>query len=479
MKEKNNMSVEKIKQSVPLRRLLIGIAFALIVLILAGITFSFVSKFVSGWEMTSLPGLAVNKNPTQISETSSMPGDLTPTQMPAKAVLPTPQPWDGATRVTILVMGLDYRDWAAGEGPSRTDTMILLTIDPLTKTGGLLTIPRDLWVSIPGYGYGKINTAYQIGEGARLPGGGPALAIKTVEGLLGVPITYYAQIDFSAFERFIDEIGGVKLDIPKKIKIDLIGDEKGKVLLKAGVQTLPGNYALAYSRARNTEGGDFDRAKRQQQVILAVRDRVLSFNLIPVLLQKALPLYNELSGGINTNLSMDEAFRLAWLAQQIPEENIKHGIIGPEQVAFGKSPDGLDILKPLPDKIRILRDEIFTTSGPLSPLAKDDKAPEDLMVSEGAKISVLNGTVTPGIAGRTSEYFKGLGADVVYVADAENKPYPYTAIYDYTGNPYTVQYFVDLMNISRYRVFQRFAPESEIDVAIILGNDWVGNNPMP
>jgi len=312
-----------------------------------------------------------------------------------------------------------------------------------------------------------------------LPGGGATLTIKIIEGLLGVAIKYYAQIDFSAFERLIDEIGGVKLDIPKKIKIDIIGDEKGKVLLKAGVQTLPGNYALAYARARNTEGGDFDRAQRQQQVILAVRNRVLSFNLIPILLQKALPLYDELSSGINTNMSMDEAFRLAWLAQQIPDENIKHGIIGAEHVAFGKSPDGLDILKPLPDKIRVLRDEIFTTSGPLSPFAKNDKTPEDLMISEGAKISVLNGTITPGIAGRTSEYFKGLGANIAYVADAESKPYPYTALYDYTGNPYTVQYFVDLMNISRYRVFQQFAPESEIDVAIILGNDWVAKNPMP
>jgi len=154
MEEQNNTNIEEIKQSSPLRRLLLVVAFTLITLVLAGVTYSFVSKFVSGWEMTSLPGLAVNKNPTQISETSLTPGALMPTQIPAKAALPTPQPWDGATRITVLVMGLDYRDWAAGEGPPRTDTMILLTIDPLTKKGGMLTIPRDLWVSIPGYGYG-------------------------------------------------------------------------------------------------------------------------------------------------------------------------------------------------------------------------------------------------------------------------------------------------------------------------------------
>jgi len=479
MEEKNNTVSENQVKVVSTRKIVFGVVYLVVALTLAGLTFSLVRKFVSTWEMTSLPGVAVGKESTPSPQASAVPGEPTQTSEPVQALLPTPQPWDGATRVNVLVMGLDYRDWAAGEGPPRTDTMILLTIDPLTKTGGMLSIPRDLWVSIPGYGYGKINTAYQIGEAARLPGGGPALAIKTVEGLLGVPIQYYAQIDFSAFERFIDEIGGVKLEIPKKIKIDLIGDEKGKVLLKPGVQTLPGNYALAYARARNTEGGDFDRAQRQQQVILAIRDRILSFNLIPVLLQKAPSLYDELSSGINTNMALDEAFRLAWLAQQIPEENIKHGIIGAEQVAFGKSPDGLDILKPLPDKIRVLRDEIFTTSGPLSPLGKDNKDPQTLMQEENAKISVLNGTFTPGVAGRTGDYFKGLGANVVYVADAESKPYPYSAIYDYTGNPYTVQYFVELMGISRYRIFQRYAPESEIDVSIVIGNDWVGNNPMP
>ena len=95
-----------------------------------------------------------------------------------------------------------------------------------------------------------------------MPGGGPGMAIKTVEGLLGVEINYYAQVDFSAFTRFIDELGGVKIDVPKKIKIDpIVGDP---VKLKAELQVLNGELALAYARARNTKGGDLDRALRQQ-----------------------------------------------------------------------------------------------------------------------------------------------------------------------------------------------------------------------
>jgi LCP family protein required for cell wall assembly len=344
----------------------------------------------------------------------------------------------------------------------------------------MLSIPRDLWVSIPGYGYYKINQAYQVGEVNKLPGGGPELAMKTVEHLLGVPIQYYAQIDFEAFVDFIDEIGGVKIDIPKKIKIDLMDDEKGEFKLEKGVQTLPGEYALAYARSRHTEGGDFDRAQRQQQVILGIRDRILQFDLLPTLITKAPVLYEELSSGINSNLTFDEAIQLTWLATQIPVEEIRKGIIGTEQVNFGKSPDGLDVLKPLPDQIRLLRDDLFgITAESASPLITSGTEIVQLMAEEGAKLSILNGTLTPGLAGRTEEYLKSLGANVYLIGDAENKPQVYTSIYDYTGNPYTVKYFVELMNISEYRIFFKYNPESDVDVAIILGDDWIGNNPMP
>ncbi|MBN1667117.1 MAG: LCP family protein, partial [Anaerolineales bacterium] len=333
---------------------------------------------------------------------------------------------------------------------------------------------------VPGFDYYKINQAYQLGEAERLPGGGPELARKTVEYFLGVPVQYYAQIDFTAFVRFIDEIDGVKLDIPEEIFIDIYGDDRGRIRLSPGVQTLPGDYALAYARARNTEGGDFDRAQRQQQVILGILNRLIQFDMIPTLVTRAPNLYSELSSGVRTNLTLEQAIQLAWfVVQEVPRENIKQGIIGTEQVAFGKSPDGLDVLKPLPDQIRILRDQVFSEAGSTSPVLAQGLQPIELAQAEEPRLSILNGTFTSGMAGLTSEYFQGLGFNVATVGDAEDKPFIYTAIYDYTGNPYTVQYFVDLMNISEYRVFYRYAPESEVDVTIILGDDWVANNPMP
>jgi LCP family protein required for cell wall assembly len=225
-----------------------------------------------------------------------------------------------ANRVSLLVMGLDYRDWQEGEGPPRTDTMILFTVDPIHRTAGILSIPRDLWVNVPGFEYGRINTAYQLGEAYQIPGGGPALAAQTVEELLGVPVDYYAQVDFGTFVRFIDEIGGIKVEFTETTKLDPLGDGNTK-RFKPGVYNLPGDLALAYARLRKTEGGDFDRSQRQQQVIMGAQ-QILDYELLPSLMSKAPVLYNELSSGIRTNLAWMKLF--GWLlASQIPEEDIR------------------------------------------------------------------------------------------------------------------------------------------------------------
>ena len=206
-------------------------------------------------------------------------------------------------------MGLDQRDWEGG-GPSRSDTMILLTVDPLSRTGGIMSVPRDLWAVIPGFSPGKINTAYYFGELYKVPGGGPALAMQTVEQTIGVPIDYYAVIDFGAFERFIDLMGGVKITVAEPIKVDPIGDRIPRTL-KTGTQTMPGWLALAYARTRSAPGGDFTRAERQQQVVLAIRDRIVDFNMLPTFIANADEIYGELASGVNTNLSLEDANRLS------------------------------------------------------------------------------------------------------------------------------------------------------------------------
>ncbi len=429
--------------------------------------------FFLAFNVAQIPGISIQADPTVNPVNEGTPASTPlPTQSSDTAV----EPWDGASRVTLLVMGLDYRDWEAGDGPPRTDTMILLTIDPLTKTAGMLNVPRDLWVSIPGFEYGRINTAYPLGIAYEVPGGGPGLAMRTVESLLGVPIDYYAIIDFSAFEQFIDELGGINMTVTTEISIDPIG-QANTVDLKPGNYLFSGPNALAYARARHTDGGDFDRAARQQQVILAIRDRIVELG--PAQIATRVPaIYNELSAGIHTNLSLDNALRLGWLALDINMENVQRGAIAPPNaVSFAKSPDGTqDILVPVPDQIRLIRDQVFASSSMASPGLTTGDARAN-MQSEGATIVVANGTYVEGLANQTQSYLQSQGANVV---STENSDYTtFTKIYDYTGKPYTDRYLVNLMNITPYSIFLQYDPNSQVDVLVILGDDWAGNNPMP
>lgn len=454
--------------------------FGLAALIVGYITFVTVRDFVARWQLTNLPGITV-LDATSTPDPSGqalLPG-MEPQNPAAPVGGPTPQPWDGANRVTMLIMGLDYRDWSAGEGPPRSDTMILFTVDPINRTAGILSIPRDLWVSIPGSGYGRINTAYQLGEAFQLPGGGPALAAETVEGVLGVPIDYYAQIDFGAFVQFIDEIGGVEVEFTEALKLDPLGDGNTKKF-KPGKYNLPGDLALAFARLRKTEGGDgdFGRAQRQQQVIMGIRNQIKNHKMLPTLISRAPVLYEELSAGIHTNLSLDEAIRLAWLASQIPEEKIKRGAIGTEHITFAKSPDGTqDVLKPRTEQIRALRDEVFSEANPAAPLGVALEVTEQL-TQENARVRVLNGSSVPGLAARTEEYLRSQGVNIVETGNAE----AYTAassITFYTGKPYTLKFLVDLFKINPFRIRHIADPSNGADVALTIGDDWAQSNPMP
>jgi LCP family protein required for cell wall assembly len=481
--------IKKIKRPTKAQFILWGVGLTVAIAL-----FLFVRNLTACWRLTSLPGVPPQNcalgdgsiNPQTNPSGTNEPGvgigtnsvGITPTV--SAPLVELPPAWDGATRVTVLIMGLDYRDWEAGTGAPRSDTMMLLTIDPLTKTAGMLSIPRDMWVNIPDFGYNRINTAYSLGESWKLPGGGPGLAVKTVEEFLGVPIQYYAQVDFLTFERVIDEIGGVRVTPIQTVTIDALGDGDIPVTLEAGVTyALPGNLALAYARARHTKDGDVDRAKRQQDVIFGIRERVL--NYWPKLVPKIYPLYQELSSGINMNMTLEDALRLALLAREISMADIKKGIIDYSMAVpiTLTLPDGggpADVLKPIPDQIRLLRDQIFTSGGALSPMASGD--PTQLMLAEGSRVAILNGTYTEGVAGRTADYFKSQGMNVTLTDNSGDKV-AVTVLVDHSGKPYLLKYLMAVMNIGPSQVRTRFDPNSTTDVDIIIGEDWAYNNPMP
>jgi LCP family protein required for cell wall assembly len=467
---------EKKFLTLPRLRLALWIAFGVAALLTAVLTFLVVRGMVTSWAATSgLPGINI-QDATPTPGPDVQPG--TNPEVPLDPVTgPQPIPWDGANRVSLLIMGLDYRDWLAGDGPPRTDTMILFTVDPVNQTAGMISIPRDLWVNIPGFDYGRINTAYMLGEGNKLPGGGPQLAADTVEALLGVPVDYYAQIDFSAFIRFIDEIGGIKVQVTERVKVDPLGDDNTKYV-SPGLKKMDGALALAYARARKTEGGDFDRALRQQAVVMGIRNRLLQVDNLPRLITKAPVLYQELSSGVRTNLTLDQVIRLAWLASQIPEDKITKVAIGPEQVSFAQSPDGSqEVLKPITEKIRALRDEVFSDTGPASPLAADLGAAE-LVKLENARVAVLNGSSISGLGARTADYLKSQGINVTQTGNAEQSTV-YSEINFYTGKPYTVKFLVDMLQISNLRIRYFFDLTKPVDIELIVGDDWAQKIPSP
>ena len=212
---------------------------------------------------------------------------------------------------------------------------------------------------------------------------------------------------------------------------------------------------------------------------MAVRDRILDFNMAPYQIANAPTIYKDLSTGIHTNLTLQQAIELALLALKVPKENIRQGIIAPPDMVSPCDPPvcSTSLLKPIMDKIRILRDQIFTTGGPLSPAAVTGGDPVALMKSEAANISVRNGTTTPGLASRTSDYFKSLGINVV--EEISTDPAASSMLIDYTGKPYTLAYLAKMMNIPTSQIYNRYDPNSKIDVAVVLGDDWSNKNPMP
>jgi len=452
---------------------------ALIVFLVLGLVggyflFRFTSNFIATATMFNPGGAPLLSEATADPNSTIEPGSTPTLTAPPLDTFTMPEAWDGKTRVNLLVMGIDARSPDAAN--PLTDTMILFTLDPVNNTAGMLSIPRDLWVKIPGSDYGKINTAYSIGESFQLPGGGPALAAKTVENLLGVPIHYYAQIDFDAFVSFIDQIDGVKITSTERVQLNIV-DTKFSQWLEPGTYVLPGDLALAYVRYREPTGGDISRSQRQQQVIMAIRDRILDFNMLPKLIQRAPELYASLSRGIHTNLTLDQIIQLGIkVLNDIPRDQIAHTAIGWQDVTTGTSPDGLSILRPIPDKIRELRDSVFGGGGAID--VQDPATLLNVLEEEGAAVSIMNGSSTQGLAERTAEYLKAQGINVVEQGNAAYTTY--TTVTFYGAKPYTLHYLVDFLAVTEpYRITYAYDPNATTHIVVVLGDDFAANNSLP
>jgi len=255
-------------------------------------------------------------------------------------------------------------------------------------------------------------------------------------------------------------------------------DRRGKwntVTLEPGTYALDGEYVLAYARDRKSGGDDFDRSGRQMEVILLIRERILEFDMLPTLVLNAPAIYEDLSTGIRTNINLNQLIQLAWKAKEIPLDNIEMVVIGPEHIAFGKSPDGLDILRPKPDQIRLLRDEVFESGGTLAPIAEGDLL--DLIAEEKARVMLFNASYQPDLGDRTATWLRDLGLEVVGVGNASETSVSTVVLHGTT--PYALRWLMETFEMTPGHLDHDFMPDTEADIVLTLGDDWAWNNPIP
>jgi len=455
----------------------LGAFFVIAVLFAAYLVFATTRDFIAGQGNGPIIKNQADPQGTVILNTPA-PGE-TAVGTPATA-MPSikADTWNGSDRVTILLMGIDQRE---GETDTayRTDSMMLVTVDPVGRTAGMLSIPRDLYVEIPGFpGRDKITTANFKGDAYHLPGGGPQLAVDTVEQNLGIRVDYYIRINFTAFETFVNLLGGIDVDNPTDIADPEYPDMFNgydPFYLAAGPQHLDGPTALKFARTRHQTGDDFGRAQRQQLVVLAVRDKILSADMLPVLFTKAPELLSTLSGSYTTNLSLDQIASLALLAKQIPKDKIQSTVIDQQYVAdFFTTDDNQQVVILNIEKFRELRDSMFYVPNP--PEATVPNA-ASYLANESAKVDIQNGTPTEGLAGKVSEYLKGKGVNVASVSNADRTDYTATVIIDYTGKPYTAKWLADTFHVSSSSILAGNDPNSPVDVRVILGADFILPEP--
>ena len=215
---------------------------------------------------------------------------------------------DPIDKVNIMVLGVDRRN----EDIGRSDTLFIVTADPDTKQLSMLSVPRDTRVLIPGYGYDKINHAYSLG--------GHKLTEKSVERLLNMPIDHYVLIDFKAFYKIIDALGGVDIYVDKRMYYEDPWDDNGGLVIdiQPGLQHMNGETAIQYVRYRDSEG-DIGRVARQQKFLKAVMDRVAS----PSILTRIPTIIYEISSAVETDLSMGQMFSLAAMFKEAKDNGMR------------------------------------------------------------------------------------------------------------------------------------------------------------
>lgn len=369
-------------------------------------------------------------------------------------------------RVNILLLGIGDPGHA---GETLADTNMVVSINTKTNPAqvAMISLPRDLQVQIAGDGEAKLNEAHSYGENLKPPQG-IETSQKTIENTLGIPIHYYVRANFSGLRDAVNAVGGIDIDVKEALIDQEYPCEKNEgrscgINIKPGVQHMDGSTALKYARCRKgTCGDDFGRALRQQEVLTAIRDKVLSLQTLSNP-SKVSQLISAASNNIKTDLSLNNIQRL----QQLTKDSNKNEFVN---VVFSIKPNGFLVSSNtssnlLPaggnfDDIKKFVAKIFS----LGPIWKED-----------SHITILNGTTTPGLGVKFEKYLSQNGIPIVVesIGNASTKDYTTTQIVDYTGGtkPNTAKYLSETLGV---QVTQPVQPVKNpaVDFEIILGTDY-------
>ena len=394
-----------------------------------------------------------------------------------------PQQYQGDVPFTMLVMGTEAT--AGYNGPNLTDSMMVVGYDPKAGQVGILSVPRDLWVNIPGQGYQRINTAYENGS----PNAAPLAVQLAVEQYIGVPIEYWAMVNYTSFTSLVNDLRcngqpGVQVDVPYAIYDPHYPNatETASTLfqLSAGTQCLNGSTALKFIRERHAFAalGDIQRSVDQQVMLLAVKKALLQPSVLPRVGAIASDIFNLVS----TNFPEAQLPTLADQVVHLPSSAISHSALGyPESYCQANG-----INEPSACNGAVTN---YTTSGGADVLVPHKAAiqavvrqsfPAVLKHMSDATIQVYNGTNRTGLAGYYSTVLQGMGAMTEPPANAPRSAsgYPANEVFVNSRVLSRTPALADILGASLGAKVQTASfPQTQAGLVVILGNNFptIGN----
>jgi len=381
-------------------------------------------------------------------------------------------------RINILLLGMGG---VGHDGPFLTDTIMVASIKPSTNEIALISIPRDLGVNIPGRGVDKINIANSLGE-TKKTNWGAAYATEIIENTFNLDINYYIRLDFQAFKEVIDEVGGVTVNVDRSFTDQMYPAENYEyqtITFETGSQKMNGERALKYARSRhgsNGEGSDFARAKRQQKVILALKEKILSFGTLanPVRINSVI---KSLDKHITTNMEFADIISMLKLARKLDTENILRLSLDDGPTGYLKSgynSIGAYILSPVAGNFDIINEMIENIFSKDLAVKTNTPTQSEIPAFSPAKIEIQNGTWRAGLAARMKKRLEDRGFIIETLGNTLERPQMESGIYQISKKeiPDVIQGLQQELHIPvKQDLSTKIFATSTTDVLVILGED--------